>query len=69
MMGLLNARWPQRLLAQPWGIILLVLGIGGFGALVLYSAAGGSMEPWAASHLVRLAAMTLLMLLVGLVPP
>ncbi len=69
MMGLLNARWPQRLLAQPWGIILLVLGIGGFGALVLYSAAGGSMEPWAASHLIRLAAMTLLMLLVGLVPP
>ncbi|WP_194745662.1 rod shape-determining protein RodA [Thermaurantiacus tibetensis] len=68
-MGLLNARWPQRLLAQPWGIILLVLGIGGFGALVLYSAAGGSMEPWAASHLIRLAAMTLLMLLVGLVPP
>lgn len=69
MMGMLNARWPQRLRTLPWGLVLLVLAIGSFGALVLYSAAGGSAQPWAAPHMVRLAILTLLMLAVGLVPP
>jgi rod shape determining protein RodA len=62
MMGLLNARWPQRLAELPWGIVLLVLGIGLFGMLVLYSAAGGSLEPWALNHGVRLGAFLVLML-------
>jgi rod shape determining protein RodA len=54
MMGsLLNARWPQRVLALPWRILLLVAGIGAFAVVVLYSAAGGSMQPWALNHAVR----------------
>ncbi|MFN3590851.1 MAG: rod shape-determining protein RodA [Thermaurantiacus sp.] len=61
-MGLLNARWPQRLADLPWGIVLLVLGIGLFGMLVLYSAAGGHPEPWALNHGVRLLLFLLLML-------
>lgn len=52
--GLLNARWPQRILQLPWRIILLVAAIGGFGVVVLYSAAGGSLAPWAANHAVRI---------------
>ena len=51
--GLLNARWPQRILALPWRIILLMAAIGGFAVVVLYSAAGGSMTPWAVNHIVR----------------
>ena len=51
--GLLNARWPQRILALPWRIILLVGAIGAFAVVVLYSAAGGSMTPWAINHAVR----------------
>lgn len=51
--GLLNARWPQRILALPWRIILLVAAIGGFSVVVLYSAAGGSMTPWAINHTIR----------------
>ncbi|MFD1611712.1 rod shape-determining protein RodA [Sphingomonas tabacisoli] len=31
----------------PWSAIFLVLAIGGFGLVVLYSAAGGSFTPWA----------------------
>ncbi|HVM23013.1 MAG TPA: rod shape-determining protein RodA [Sphingomicrobium sp.] len=38
---------PRPLARLPWRLIFLVTGIGGFGLLVLYSAAGGSMQPWA----------------------
>lgn len=68
MMGLLNARWPQRLLALDWRVVLVILAIGGFGCVVLYSAAGGSWTPWALPHAVRILAFTGLMLLVSLVP-
>lgn len=38
---------PAPLAQLPWRIIALVLAIGGFGLVVLYSAAGGSVSPWA----------------------
>jgi len=50
MGGILNARWPQRLMDLPWSIILLISGIGSFGLVILYSAAGGSVYPWAANQ-------------------
>lgn len=65
MIGLLNARWPQRLGELAWGIVLLVLGIGLFGMVVLYSAAGGSLSPWALNHGIRLGGFLLLMLAVS----
>jgi len=45
---------PAPLARLPWRVILLVLAIGGFGLTVLYSAAGGSLSPWALSQGVRL---------------
>lgn len=51
---LLNARWPQRIIALPWAIIGVVLAIDLFAVVVLYSAAGGSLQPWAANHAMRL---------------
>ncbi len=51
--NLLNARWPQRMAALPWRILLLVAAIGAFAVVVLYSAAGGSMQPWAFNHALR----------------
>ena len=45
---------PEPLAQLPWKIILLVLGIGGFGSIVLYSAAGGSIRPWALSQGIKL---------------
>ncbi|NJC33225.1 rod shape determining protein RodA [Sphingomonas jejuensis] len=44
--------------AFPWRIILLVLAIGGFGLTVLYSAAGGSISPWAFTQGLRFAVFT-----------
>ena len=44
---------PAPLAQLPWKIILLVLLIGSFDLLVLYSAAGGSIRPWALSQGVR----------------
>jgi len=41
---------PAPVARLPWRMLLLVLAIGGFGLVVLYSAAGGSMRPWALSQ-------------------
>lgn len=41
---------PAPLRHIPWGLLALVGAIGGFGLVVLYSAAGGSMQPWALSQ-------------------
>ena len=38
---------PKPLARLPWRLIFLVATIAGFGLLVLYSAAGGSAQPWA----------------------
>ena len=44
---ILSAIIPQPLARLPWRAIFLVAGIGMLGILTLYSAAGGSMTPWA----------------------
>ena len=44
---------PTALARLPWLLIVLVLAIGSFGLVVLYSAAGGSLRPWALSQGVR----------------
>src|SRR5947207_6701991 len=38
---------PRPLARLPWRLIFLIAGIASFGLVVLYSAAGGSMHPWA----------------------
>src|SRR4051812_32549243 len=38
---------PKPLARLPWRLIVLVIGIATFGLIVLYSAAGGSVRPWA----------------------
>ncbi|WCT73327.1 rod shape-determining protein RodA [Sphingomonas naphthae] len=44
---------PPQLAQIPWRLILLIVAIGGFGLVVLYSAAGGSVRPWALNQGVR----------------
>jgi len=44
---------PAPLAQLPWRVITLVLALGGFGLIVLFSAAGGSMSPWAFPQAVR----------------
>jgi rod shape determining protein RodA len=38
---------PRPLARLPWRLIFMIAGIAGFGLIVLYSAAGASMHPWA----------------------
>lgn len=45
---------PAPIAQLRWRIILLVLAIGGFGLVVLYSAAGGNVRPWALVQGIRL---------------
>lgn len=44
---------PAAIARQPWGIILPLTVLTSFGSAVLYSAAGGSFQPWALQHLIR----------------
>ena len=49
----MNRIVPEPLAKLPGMVILLVVGIGCFGQVVLYSAAGGSLRPWALSQGIR----------------
>jgi len=65
---MLNAPWLQRLRQYPWGIILVVMALGGFGLVVLYSGAGGSFDPWATKQGIRFAVLLAAMLVIAQIP-
>ncbi len=48
-----NGPWLRELARLPWGIVLVIVALGGFGIVILYSAAGGSLSPWALKQAVR----------------
>jgi cell division protein FtsW (lipid II flippase) len=50
-----------------WSLILLLLIVSGAGLGMLYSAAGGSWEPWASRQAIRLALGMVLMIVIALV--
>jgi len=51
----------QRIRAISWGLVLLICTAACFGVAVLYSAADGNMEPWAAKQTMRFAITLILM--------
>lgn len=51
----MNSIIPAPIARQPWQMLIPLFLLVIFGAAVLYSAAGGSMQPFAASHLIRFA--------------
>jgi rod shape determining protein RodA len=55
----------DRLRALPWSVILAIVAIGAFGNLILFSAAGGSMEPWALKQTARFVILLGLMLAIA----
>jgi rod shape determining protein RodA len=59
---------PAPLTLLPWKVILLVLAIGGFGLVMLFSAAGGHLQPWAASQGVRFGVFLLMAIALSRVP-
>jgi len=56
-----------KLLALNWGLVLIVCMIASFGFAMLYSAANGSMEPWALKQMTRFAVSLVVMLSVAMV--
>jgi rod shape determining protein RodA len=57
----------QKIAQVNWAVVALVMTIGAFGLAVLYSAANGSIEPWASRHAVRLGAGLVVLLAIALV--
>ncbi len=49
----MNTVIPAPIARQPWSMLIPLFLLVGFGAAVLYSAGGGSMSPFASSHLLR----------------
>jgi rod shape determining protein RodA len=59
---------PAPIANQPWQVILPLSLLVGFGAAVLYSAAGGSMAPFAWSHLMRFGIFLAMALVISYFP-
>lgn len=66
---MLNGPWLRELARMPWGIVLVIIALAGFGMVVLYSAAGGSLTPWALKHGIRFTILLGLCLGLSLVRP
>ncbi|MEQ8412018.1 MAG: rod shape-determining protein RodA [Erythrobacter sp.] len=59
---------PEPIARQPWGMLVPLCLLVAFGAAVLYSAAGGSMDPFASSHLVRFGVFIVMALVIAAFP-
>ena len=59
----------RKLLHLNWTIIVLICGTASIGFLALYSAAGGSMSPWAGAQMTKFIVGLGLMFLIALTPP
>ena len=57
----------KRLLQLNWGMVLLIIATAGVGFAMLYSAAGGNLDPWASRQVMRFSVGLALMFFVALV--
>ena len=58
---------PQKLKELNWLFVLVVCVIAGIGFAILYSAAGGELDPWASTQMIRFGVGLVLMLAIALV--
>ncbi|MGH6786962.1 MAG: rod shape-determining protein RodA [Novosphingobium sp.] len=59
---------PDPISRQPWGVIVPLFLLVGFGATVLYSAAGNSLQPWALNHALRFLVFLTMALVIARLP-
>jgi len=57
----------RKLLRIDWGLLLLVATLSGIGFVMLYSVAGGSLDPWAGRQIMRFGAGLVLMTVIALI--
>ncbi|MFN3536796.1 MAG: rod shape-determining protein RodA [Brevundimonas sp.] len=60
-------RLPVKLAEIDWRLVGLLCLVAGAGAMMLHSVGGGSWEPWAANHLIRVGFCLVMMLVLALV--
>ncbi|MEL6576545.1 MAG: hypothetical protein AAFQ81_11715, partial [Pseudomonadota bacterium] len=56
-----------KILRLDWGLMLVVGAIAAAGFLMLYSVAGGSLDPWASRQMTRFGAGVIIMLIIALI--
>ena len=59
---------PEPIARQPWEMLIPLLLLTSFGGLVLYSAGGGAMEPFALSHFVRFGVFAVMAAIIASLP-
>ena len=59
---------PEPIARQPWGMLIPLFLLVAFGAAVLFSAAGGSMDPFASSHLIRFSVFLVMASIIASLP-
>ncbi len=59
---------PAPLRNQSWFTIVLLVTMAGFGATILYSAAGGSFSPWASLHIARFSLFFVMAIVISYLP-
>ena len=60
-------RLTQRIRQIPWSLVILITMVASMGFVMLYSAAGGSPEPWMDRQMVRYGVGVFIMLMIGMV--
>jgi rod shape determining protein RodA len=58
----------RKILYLNWGLVVLLVAVASTGFLMLYSVAGGSLQPWAEPQMKRFAAGLVLMFAIAMVP-
>jgi rod shape determining protein RodA len=64
-----NGPWLRELARLPWFIVFVIVALGSFGLVVLYSAAGGSLAPWALKQGLRFVILLGFMLALAMIRP
>ncbi|WP_379546880.1 rod shape-determining protein RodA [Qipengyuania sp. DSG2-2] len=59
---------PAPIARQPWGMLVPLILLTSFGGFVLFSAAGGSLQPYALSHWIRFAVFLVMASILALFP-
>ena len=62
-----DLRFGRKLLSLNWGLVLLIAITASVGFAMLYSAAGGDVQPWAIRQIIRFGGGAFLMLLIALI--
>jgi rod shape determining protein RodA len=59
---------PAPIAGLPWQLLIPLITLMSFGAAVLYSASGGSFQPWAGPHLVRFGVFLTMAMIIAFMP-